>query len=206
MVDTSGRDKSFLDARIQDLTSNILAIDAVLQRNEFAHENYKLSALSDAKGQLDKRAYRQHMSHLHKKMILASRMLSSRVRQCHIKKMSSDEMASAVWPNVLLPGASAPATVTLGDCGRAVDDAFFSLMNFLVEMEPVDEMKGITKHKKLLNDRLAYLIELRKCQLKLLDLDDPAANLPLSDWTMMAMSDAYDEHSSVCHDFTNIIP
>jgi hypothetical protein len=61
-------------------------------------------------------------------------------------------------------------------------------MNFLVTKTPVDSKELLRKRNRLLNDKVAALMEIRKCELQLLPEDDYGP-FSLSQWTVFALKE-----------------
>ena len=176
-----------LKARIKGLSAIVTDINNELERHGCHTGSLDFDESSKKKERhMDKVAYSSQMNRLHENLISANQALAGRVKECQTRGMTPNDAMDAFWPDVLLPGATKPATVVLKDYGRVVDDAFFALMNFLANVEPVDSLEFIRKRNTLLNDKLISLMEIRKCQLQLLSLHD-SVPFSLSQWTLFAL-------------------
>jgi len=179
----------FLKARIKGLSAVVTDINARLQTHGCHTGSLDLDNISNKKERdvdravLDRVAYASKMHRLHQNLISANQELAARVEECQGRGMSPNDAKDAFWPNVLMPGSSELGTVVLKDYGKAVDNAFFALMNFLADVQPVDSLAFIKKRNTLLNDKLVTLMETRKCQLQLLGLHDTEP-FSLSEWTL----------------------
>ena len=180
-------DSELMNARIKALKVTVESIGAVLTRH--GYDTGSLEDISNKEDKhMDKIAYSTQMYRLNQTLLSANKALADRVKECQSKGYSADQAKDAFWPDVLLPGFSKPSIAYLKDYGRAVDDAFFALMNFLAEVEPVDSLEFLRKRNTLLNDKLISLMELRRTQLHLLSLHDNGP-FSLSQWTLFALKE-----------------
>ena len=194
-----------LKARIKGLSCIVTDINAELHKHGCHTGTSDLDEVTNKKERhMDKVAYASQMHRLHQNLVSANQALAGRVKECQTRGLSPDEAKDAFWPNVLLPGATKLTTVVLKDYGRAVDDAFFALMNFLTDVEPVDSLEFIRKRNTLLNDKLVSLMEIRKCQLQLLSLHDTGP-FSLSQWTLFALRE-FSEGNPAVGSVTSGIP
>jgi len=176
-----------LNARIKGLSAIVTDINIELEKHGCHTGPLDFNDTPKKRDRhMDKVAYSSQMHRLHQNLISANQALAGRVKECKNRGMSPEDTKDAFWPNVVLPGSSQPATVVLKDYGKAVDNAFYALMNFLADVEPVDSLEFIKKRNTLLNDKLVSLMEIRKCQLQLLSLHDTGP-FSLSQWTLFAL-------------------
>jgi hypothetical protein len=182
--DYSDTEPEFLRARINGLTDAVAHIDSDLKDigcSDFIQINVR-------EEKVDKVVYASELKRLHQNLISANKALTDRVLECQNNGMTRDDANDMFWPNVTLPGSNKPSNAVLKDYGRAVDQAFGTLMNFLVMKTPVDSKELLRKRNRLLNDKVAALMEIRKCEMQLLP-DDDNGPLSLSQWTVFALKE-----------------
>jgi hypothetical protein len=182
--DYSDTEPEFLKAHIDALTAAVTHIDSDLKDigcSDFIQINVR-------EEKVDKVVYASELKRLHNNLISANKALTDRVLECQNSGMTPDDVNDMFWPNVTLPGSHKPSNAVLKDYGRAVDTAFGIFMNFLVMKTPVDSKEFLRKRNRLLNDKIAALMEIRKCQLQLLP-DDDNSTFSLSQWTLFALKE-----------------
>ncbi len=155
-----------LNSRISALTDLVNTIDRDLE--EVGNNVWPRPQKKFKEEKMDKVLFASEYERLHSNLNMANKALVDRVTGCRKRGLTPDVLREIFWSNVTLPGWSKPGTVTLKDYGCAVDNAFFALMNFLLEKSPEDSKEFMRKRNRLLNDKLTSLMELRKCQLELL--------------------------------------
>ena len=175
-----------LNSRITALTDLVSTIDRELE--EMGNNVWPGPQKKFKEEKMDKVLFASEYERLHSNLTMANKALLDRVTECRKRGLTSDVLRDIFWPNVTLPGCSKPGTVTLKDYGCAVDNAFYALMNFLLEKSPEDSKEFMRKRNRLLNDKLTSLMELRKCQLELLP-DEDYGVFSLSQWTLFALKE-----------------